>query len=261
MNFPHDPIGTSALAFFCKTLNAAAKASQLKPGVNYKVRRTSAGTFLDISPGGGTETKQRMFPFKIFQNEEVFPPDPSSPNTWRTVRVRAGGVYIDDAEGLFIDTDGNSDGVDQPWDDDVFTELADGSEIDQGTVTNFLCALDDITYFWVEIDDSEAPTEAIIHANINPAADGWDQWPKFDARHFLIGYVDTLTNGDDDIADIYQVEFGHIIRPPTKEIEMCDPDTGELVNYDVYCFKHIEPTITMDSTKISLDSTKTTMDQ
>jgi hypothetical protein len=34
----------------------AVKASEVKSGVNYKVRRTSAGTFLEIAPSGGGGT-------------------------------------------------------------------------------------------------------------------------------------------------------------------------------------------------------------
>ncbi len=204
----------------------------------------------------------KMFPFKIYRLPDHYAGPGTDPTkAWRTFRVRAGSLFIDDAEnGLFIDELGNSDGVEQGY-EDVFFTRADGSYIDQADVQYFEAAEMDITYVWVEIDDPEAPTTAEIHVNINPAADGWDQWPKFDARHFRIGAVDTVSRASENFAEIIQTQYGDIIRPPTKEIEMCDPDTGELINYDVYCFKHIEPTITMDSTKISLDSTKTTMDQ
>jgi hypothetical protein len=52
MNWPRDPVGNSPAIKWLKSLLAASRASEIRPGANYKVTRTPNGTFLDIRPGG-----------------------------------------------------------------------------------------------------------------------------------------------------------------------------------------------------------------
>lgn len=53
MQWPREPDTSNPIAAWCRKLLRACLASELKSGVGYKVRRTSAGTFIDLQKNAG----------------------------------------------------------------------------------------------------------------------------------------------------------------------------------------------------------------
>lgn len=56
-NLPNPPSGQSYLVAWCRKISDALRASQVMPGVGYRVKRTSQGTYLDINQAGGAAIK------------------------------------------------------------------------------------------------------------------------------------------------------------------------------------------------------------
>ncbi len=87
MIWPNQPTGNTLMAHWLRRMLHASRASEIKPGVNYRVRRTDSGTFLDIGPQTSGGSGSRMFPFKVYASGA----NPGDATTdWRTFRVRAG---------------------------------------------------------------------------------------------------------------------------------------------------------------------------
>ncbi len=201
----------------------------------------------------------KMHPFKLYQFPEQFRTVSLDASTaWRTFWVRAGHIYIDNADGLFVDQTAGSDGVDLPW-YDVFSTLRVGSLIDQTATQYYVADEFNTVYVWIEIDDSATLGSATIHAHIDPTTDGWESFPDFDATHFLIGVVDAVSLGAYTTLLFDQVQVGDIIRPPTKRLTVCEDD-GTEDEYDFYAFKYIAPDVTVDS-NITADTSQVTTDQ
>lgn len=79
MIWPNPVSNTSLLGSWLNKFRDACQASEIKPGLGYKVRRSSGGTVLEID----RQTKSNAIPFEIYQS-----------GTWLEYKVRD-GIYID----------------------------------------------------------------------------------------------------------------------------------------------------------------------
>ena len=78
MIWPNPVQNTSLLGAWLNKFREASLASEIKPGVGYKVRRQSGGTILEID----NQRKSNIIPFEIYQS-----------GTWLQYKVRE-GYYI-----------------------------------------------------------------------------------------------------------------------------------------------------------------------
>ncbi len=166
--------------------------------------RTTRGTYQ--LPGAGAVQKRNyeMHPFKLFRYPGARSDALTAGTEWRTWRVRGGALFIDVASGTFLGAADNTDGVDTPY-LDVFSHTADGTLIDQSTVTEVIADENDITYVWIELDPGATPVAGTVLWHTDPTANGWDSWPDFDCKHISIGWIDTASRFDEKIAIPRQV--------------------------------------------------------
>lgn len=97
-DFPGNPEGTSRLANWLKKLLFASIASRVRPGIGYRTKYTSSGTFLEIDhfggSGGGDPTKTKAYRYISMQRDYiiclkpgVISFDPVSPSPEDSVRI------------------------------------------------------------------------------------------------------------------------------------------------------------------------------
>lgn len=194
--------GTSSEAGFHHGQQERAQDElQIFDSATVKVEHMTRGVKLHakIPPAQAADEHEPMHPFKLFQ----YPLHRATPlaagTEWRTWRVRGGALFIDVASGTFLDVAANTDGVDTPY-LDFFDRKADGTVIDQATVTEIEADENAITYVWIELDIVAVPVSGIVKWGTDPTAEGWATWPAFDCKHINIGWIDTASRFDDEIA-------------------------------------------------------------
>lgn len=144
-----------------------------------------------------------MHPFKLYQLPSVLRVTPDPANDWLAFRVRAGRVLESDATG--------TDGSDSNPDDEGFLNTAADIYVPSNTLK---------FWFWLEIATGDTTT-AVVRYGSDPTAssytDGghpslnwtttvpWTTFPKFDAPHLPIGWVDTQTNLSSNTAVVRQL--------------------------------------------------------
>jgi hypothetical protein len=62
---PNEPSGSNSLANWLKKLLRYSKANEIKPGLGYRVKRTTGGTVLEISGTGGVPNAAVIMPFSV----------------------------------------------------------------------------------------------------------------------------------------------------------------------------------------------------
>lgn len=147
-----------------------------------------------------TDSGVPFHPFRIYQfprtlrNSAAL--DPAT--DWRKVRVRAGRVGRTVVEDTDL-CDDNPDGPRYPLVDD-----------NGDPITDITVPADCIAYWlWIEIVDG-AP---ILKHSDDPEGEGWATFPKPDATHFPVGYVDSQTLKDNHRVIIRQLLRTDLVGP------------------------------------------------
>ncbi len=195
------------MAHWLRRMLHASRASEIKPGVNYRVRRTDSGTFLDIGPQTSGASGSRMFPFKVYSSGAN---PPNATTDWRTFRVRAGSIFFDSATPTDVTgTDGTNDDPDN-----------DTAEV--GTDRFTAPASADDFYVWIEFEFAltDEWTAAVVTGQ-HPIDNGWENFPALDGHHLLIAHI-TTSNDTDKVATIRQYLRTDVIFGPN--IGICTPD-------------------------------------
>lgn len=88
MGLPNPPSGSSSAANWFRRIWDRLRAQRIAPGVGYKVRETSDGTFLDIQTGGGGSSSAQISEFKLNTVEgDYLNCFARAGTTWSTVTV------------------------------------------------------------------------------------------------------------------------------------------------------------------------------
>lgn len=138
-------------------------------------------------------------PFQIYCADGLYN-EVTTSESWRTVRVRGGRVFESEATG--------TDGATAP----------DGGEL---AATGDIVVPAATAQYWIWLEVSTAGTTAavvrhaanptVVHATHNPTP--WATYPRPDAEHIPIGFVDTSTK-----ADSLQVVIRQLLRTDVVQV-------------------------------------------